>query len=193
MQLQFTTESPSVHLCECGCGHHTKLAPQTRTARGWIKGQPKRFLGNHRAFPRLSVADRFWKKVNKNGPIPMHRPDLGPCWLWTASQKMGYGQLSVGGRDGMDFAHRIGCRLQVGPIPQGLEIDHLCRTRTCVRASHLEPVTKRVNILRGFSVAAQHARQTHCSEGHPFSGDNLYVRPNGKRECRTCQTRRRRN
>jgi hypothetical protein len=124
------------------------------------------------------LEERFWEKVDKNGPIPVNRPELGPCWLWTAYvAENGYGKFEG------DYAHRIAYRLCVGPIPERKDLDHLCRLRRCANPKHTEPVTRIVNILRGEG----HGTETHCSLGHPYSGDNLYVNPNtGKRYCRTC-------
>lgn len=93
---------------------------------------------------------RFWRKVNKNGPIPAHRPDLGPCWEWTGYvDPNGYGQY--GGAEGTRLPHRIAYEYLVGPVPPGLHVDHVCRNRKCVNAAggHLEPVTPRENIERG--------------------------------------------
>jgi hypothetical protein len=134
---------------------------------------------------------RFLAKVDQAGPIPRLRPELGPCWLWTASLKPnGYGAFRHQGR--MQRAHRVAYELLVGPIPVGLQLDHLCRTLRCVNPAHLEPVTGSVNIRRGTSVAALRARQTHCKHGHPFDETNTYLYPNGVRECRTCRTKARR-
>lgn len=131
------------------------------------------------------VATRFWSKVNKNGPVPDYRPDLGPCWLWTAgtnglTERNGYGRIWVVDRDVL--AHRWSYEALVGPIPEGLELDHLCRVHLCVRPSHLEPVTTRVNNLRGTSVAAVNALKTHCPQGH-----ELVLKPGyARRECPIC-------
>jgi len=115
-------------------------------------------------------------------------PNTG-CVLWTASlTKYGYGQIGIG-RD-MKRAHRVAYELAKGPIPQGLEIDHLCRVRSCINPDHLEAVTKRENILRGYGTHAIHARATHCPKGHPLIEGNLYRAPGLKRgrgQCLTCQ------
>jgi len=136
--------------------------------------------------PRLPA--RFWAKVNENGPVPAHRPDLGPCWQWTAAlDGQGYGRFGV---DGMSvYAHRIAYEQLVGPIPAGLQSDHLCRNHACVYPSHIEPVTPRENNLRGIGPAitrARHQSRTHCSQGHPYDEANTYHRPGGRRLCRKC-------
>lgn len=124
--------------------------------------------------------ERFWEKVNKNGPTVV--PELGNCWLWTAAlMDTGYGAFY--------FRRRIRAHHYLLPQPaKGWEWDHLCRVRRCVRPSHLELVTKKVNGLRGISPPAQNARKTECIHGHPLSGDNLIIRPSGVRLCRTCRT-----
>lgn len=120
-------------------------------------------------------------------------PNSG-CWLWGAAISPSptgthpYGILQDG--DGvMRMAHRIGYELHRGSIPVGMHLDHLCRTTLCVNPEHLEPVTAKENIRRGRTAeAARHTqlRKTHCPQGHPFSGENLYMKPNGRRECRQC-------
>lgn len=120
------------------------------------------------------------------------RVDAEGCWLWTrAKSGAGYGQLRVAGK--VVYAHRFAYELLVGPIPEGLTLDHLCRVRACANPKHLEAVTLRANLLRGTSRNANNARKTHCLRGHPFSGPNLYVRKDGHgRECRACNTIRKR-
>ena len=129
---------------------------------------------------------RFWEKVNKDGPIPAHRPELGPCWLWTgALSSKGYGNFWDGQK--YTHAHIFADKLEHGEIDPSLERDHLCRTPACVRYSHLEAVTHKVNALRGKSPNAENARKTVCKRGHAFSFANTIVCRYGHRKCRTCQ------
>lgn len=126
---------------------------------------------------------RFWAQVNKQGP---KSAKIGRCWVWTGSTNTtGYGQLWDGER--LVVAHRWLWEQEHGPVPNKLELDHLCRRPVCVRPSHLEPVTHQENVLRGESFAAQNARKTRCLREHQLSGDNLYVRTDGSRRCQTCQ------
>jgi hypothetical protein len=129
---------------------------------------------------------RFWEKVNKNGPLPERRPELGPCWIWTAyvTKRHGYGRFGPYHAPVIS-SHIISYVWTNGPVPKGLHLDHLCRTKTCVRPDHLEAVTCRINLLRGDTVTAKHAAATHCPQGHPYDEANTRVRKTG-RGCRTC-------
>lgn len=115
------------------------------------------------------------------------------CWIWQLARNgAGYGKCKVDGKNAC--AHRVYYELLVGPIPQGLTLDHLCRNPACVNPGHLEPVTTRENILRGVGLSAQNARKTHCKHGHPFDAKNTRITPEGFRACRACErlrTRRR--
>lgn len=112
------------------------------------------------------------------------------CWEWVGVRhKFGYGQLWDGRRLGC--AHRIAYELFVGPIPAGLQIDHLCRNRCCINPAHLEAVTPMENFKRGFSPTAIVCRTGICVKGHPLDDRNTYTNPNtGKRYCRTCKRNR---
>lgn len=108
------------------------------------------------------------------------------CWVWTAATVKGYGHLRVQGRDW--YAHRFSYEQAVGPIPDGLQIDHLCQNKLCVNPDHLEPVTARENMLRGDTLAAENAAKAHCKNGHEFTPENTYVTPGTPwRSCRTCR------
>lgn len=138
-----------------------------------------------------STIDLFWAKVDLNGPLPEHRPDLGPCWLWTANLNKGYGTFNPGGGyRGMVNAHRWLYERENGLVGEGLELDHLCRVRRCVRPAHLEPVTHRINVLRGASPIARCAERTECMHGHLFDEANTGRRRDGGRYCRTCERER---
>jgi hypothetical protein len=111
------------------------------------------------------------------------------CWEWLGSRHgKGYGHFAVRGTTTRMKAHRYSYELFRGPIPEGMTLDHLCRNRSCVNPSHLEPVTNRENILRGEGLAARCARQTHCKYGHPFDEANTVVTKR-QRICRTCHRR----
>lgn len=128
------------------------------------------------------AAERFWSKVAKS-------PD---CWLWTAGlDSKGYGQFRVN-TERKVVAHRFAYELLVGPVPEGLQLDHLCRVRRCVNPAHLEPVTSRVNTLRGEGPTAGHARQTHCGQGHEYTPENTSRTRRGARVCKICERQRQR-
>jgi|ERR1017187_200589 hypothetical protein len=122
--------------------------------------------------------DRFFSKVDFTGP----------CWTWTASTGGGgspggdYGQFKAYGKQ--HYAHRFSYELLVGPIPGGLNIDHLCRNGLCVNPAHLEPVTQRTNLLRGNGTCAWNARKTHCLRGHIFKSAAM---PDKVRVCSECR------
>lgn len=110
--------------------------------------------------------------------------DSTGCWLFTGARNhRGYGQVGVDGKT--RSAHRIAYEALVGPIPDGLHIDHLCRVRNCVRPDHLEPVTNAENRRR--SVGFIEPLRTECSAGHERNDENTYRAPNGVRHCRPCQ------
>lgn len=128
------------------------------------------------------MVKNFWRhvKVAKNG-----------CLLWTGSKiEGGYGKLHrlVNGESRMFLAHRYHWEQENGPIPEGMQLDHQCRTRACVNLFHLEVVTPRENTLRGTGPTAQNAQKETCVQGHPFTKRNTYWEGT-KRKCRTCMKR----
>ncbi len=135
---------------------------------------------------KATLEERFWSKVNKNGPIPERRPDLGPCWLWLRTKHpKGYGHFRYKGH--VRRAHNVAWELLRGPINDGLTYDHLCGVTSCVNPWHGERVDGPTNTLRGDGPTARNARKTHCVHGHPFSPENTYSQGNGNRGCKTCQ------
>ncbi len=113
--------------------------------------------------------------------------DPTACWIWCGwTNPKGYGKTSNSG-----LAHRVSYELFREPIPEGLEIDHLCRIRNCVNPDHLEVVTHRTNVIRGTMIDVNSAKQrakTHCPKGHPYSEENTYISgANKSRHCRTCR------
>jgi len=130
---------------------------------------------------RKPPQERFWAKVQKTDT----------CWLWMAVRHhaKSYGQFKYEGR--MVQAHVLAYTWLAGPVPKGLELDHLCRVRWCVNPAHLEPVPPLVNGLRGIGPHAVNARKTSCIHGHPFDEANTYIGTNrhGRptRVCRICR------
>jgi HNH endonuclease len=111
----------------------------------------------------------------------------GGCWEWNGHRSnSGYPSCNI---DGESRAHRLSHKLFIGPIPEGLEIDHICRNRGCVNPDHLEAVTHVENMRRAArdSDFGANRRKTHCLRGHEFTPENTYWRPDGKgRQCRPC-------
>lgn len=128
------------------------------------------------------------------GLIALSRSAPSACWEWRGViAPDGYGRVPSAARHGLTTAaHRLVYARLVGPIPEGLTLDHLCRNRRCVNPAHLEPVTMRENNLRSNGVGAIAARKTHCNHGHPLSGENLRM-VKGKygpvRDCIECRRR----
>lgn len=121
----------------------------------------------------LGLPERFESKISPE-------PNSG-CWLWTGGlSRSGYGYTYTARRHNMECAHRVVYKLLRGPIPDGLQIDHLCRMRCCVNPEHMECVTGPVNTRRGGN-----ALKTVCKRGHLLSGENLFF-SSGTRQCRIC-------
>lgn len=156
-------------------------------ARGWC--------GKHYA-RWLRYGDLNFNALPARGMPPVDRIALyvnaeGDCWLWSgARDDTGYGDVTYQGKSWK--AHRWVWSVMVGPIPEGMTIDHLCRVRHCVNPDHLEVVTQGVNTLRGYGPAGRHARTRECPKGHPYDAENTYRFPDGRRDCRTCRAASRR-
>lgn len=143
--------------------------------------------------PKRTTEQRFWDKVAKGDP--------GDCWYWTAAlSHANYGVFLWRGVS--TGAHRVAWELTHGPVPAGLELDHVCHStdpscvggkaclhRRCVNPAHLEPVTPFVNWQRGQSPHAKDARKTHCAKGHEFTPENTVIYPSrpNQRVCLTCK------
>ena len=126
---------------------------------------------------RAALIKRLLVKADMSGP--------SKCWLWQGScSGNGYGRFSINGE--LKSASRTSYELFRGEIPDGWEIDHLCRQRGCINPVHLEAVTRSENHLRGFDHLPK-ALQTHCRKGHELTDDNVYRYSNGKRQCLTCR------
>lgn len=116
------------------------------------------------------LPERFWAKV---AVTPS-------CWLWVAYRDPnGYGRVAMG--DGPRLAHRVAYEALVGAVPDGLDLDHLCRVRNCVNPDHLEPVSHAENMRRG-----EFAQRDHCARGHEYTPENTKLNDKGHRYCRTC-------
>lgn len=164
--------------------------PRQARARGWCSmhwarwkksGDP--LIVHSRAW-RGTPEERFWRKVDKNGPIPEHFPELGPCWVWTAATTPhGYGQFWNGER--LVVAHRWLWTQRIGE-PDAL-LCHRCDNPPCVNLAHLFEGSQTDNMrdmARKGRTSQQ--RQTHCIRGHEFTPSNIYWDALGHRVCRAC-------
>src|SRR5574341_1289447 len=141
--------------------------------------------------------------LTQYGPRPraeiiriMEKVALGAsgCWLFGGALTRGYGVVRIGSvadnTRRMKYAHVIVYEALVGPIPEGLELDHLCRVKRCVNPEHLQAVTHRDNLMRGDGPAAANAAKTHCVNGHVLTLENIYPSRGRTRVCRICHRER---
>jgi hypothetical protein len=132
-----STSTIPVGFCQCGCGQRTAIAHKNYPERGWVKGQPLKFLPNHRQLlERINLDDVHWTVEDRGYKTP--------CWIWQRNVLKGTGYGHVHKKP----AHLALYEHRVGPVPEGLELDHLCRVRACVNPEHLEPVTHTENMRR---------------------------------------------
>lgn len=139
-------------------------------ARGVCHGHYKRW--RRYGDPRIgrnnfggTAAARLWRQVEKTPT----------CWLWVGPVSNGYGVVTTT-EYGKTKAHRLAYELLVGKVPDGLDLDHLCRVRRCVNPAHVEPVTRAENLRR----------RTHCPNGHEYTADNTDITRAGRKCCRLC-------
>lgn len=163
-----------------GCNHKVR-------ARGWCGAHYERWRQHGDPMVtytptrvRGTAEERFWAKVDA----------FGDCWEWTSGRdEKGYGKFRAASSQNHMGAHVFSWKTLVGPIPDGLELDHLCRNPPCVNPDHLEPVTHAENVRRGVVahvLRARAAKITHCPRGHAYAGENLVIDGNA-RKCRKCK------
>jgi len=147
---------------------------RTKSSVAYLTASSKGFLNKITAgLKRKTLKEKFWDKVNKTSS----------CWIWLGGKtKQGYGAISKSCY-GEILAHRYSYKTLKGEISNGLVLDHLCRTPSCVNPDHLEAVTNKENLLRGVGVSAINAKKALCPRGHKYD----YTNPNnGHRRCRAC-------
>ena len=174
-----------------------KGCDQPSHCRGWCRPHYRRWKRTGdpnfpaRKMGVLGTPEDFWAKVDVRGPKE--------CWPYRAISKAnrGYGRAGYGGKQYV--AHRLAYILAIGPVADGLVVDHLCHTdacalgtacphRACCNPSHLEPKPTAKNTERGcrVNIGVHQREKTHCPHGHPYDAENTYRRPNGTRVCRAC-------
>lgn len=156
--------------CHCGCNGQTRLAPKSDPRDGSVKGVPYRYIYQHQ---------------HRTTPFPYEIMDCGyktPCWVWVWSKySNGYGAYNGG--HGHNSAHVIYWQEKNGPIPEGMELDHLCNQRPCVNPDHMEAVTHLENMTRA------RLRRTHCKRGHERNDTNSKPeKGTNSRRCMICRS-----
>lgn len=182
----------NVALCACGCGLPAPISDRTNKTLGYVKGQPHRFRIRH-FLPEAYSTEQRRSAGGHLGFEDYDEVEMGyvsACWIYRKRPtSRGYAQMKM--PDGRQpLAHRMFYEHHVGPIPDGLTIDHLCKITRCVNPAHLEPVTQQVNTLRGDGPSAINARKTHCPKGHEYTPENTYAVKTGGRACKACSRER---
>ena len=173
-------------------GHSTgtrlKDNPHAKLTGSGIINAEGQLVRTHTSHPTRPAIERFQEKVQISETLFYNG---SPCWEWTGcrSKTTGYGQFKPDGRRGAKLSspHRFSYEYHIGPIPDGQEVDHLCKVRHCCNPQHLEAVTVQVNRKR------RNEDQTHCKWGHELTDDNVYMNPKGARMCRECNRQRARD
>lgn len=170
--------------CECGCGDKTRVSAVTDTLHGYTRGEPLRFIHGHNG-TKGDPVDRVLARIEVH--------PLG-CWEFTGALQRGYGVVGTTANK-TARAHRVVYEAEVGPIPPGMTIDHLCLNTRCVNPAHLEVVSRSENARRQAAAGRHHGGapgrdKTHCPQGHEYDGANTHRRPNGWRTCRACSRER---
>lgn len=174
-----TTKTPdrlARMLCECGCGQPAPIATETDSRRGQIKGAALRFINHHNVKLRINTIEHILMNLE---PVT----ESG-CLIWNGSIRSD-GYCQVKWKQKMRFIHLIIYEHFKGPIPDGLEVDHICRVRCCANESHLEAVTPSENSIRRDAVRA------NCKNGHPLKAlVRNGLNRNPARRCLICRKER---
>lgn len=137
-----------------------------------------------RDYTQQSNANPIRRRAALEAKIPA---DRSGCWTWTGQHtSAGYGTMRTGPGQ-RDYVHRVSYSMYVAAIPDGFELDHLCRNRLCFNPKHLEPVRPRINFRRGVHPNAVAAVNDRCrADLHDLVGANIVWNPSGTRRCREC-------
>jgi hypothetical protein len=184
MSPHFTTRPCAV--VECDRPSRTKGFCTKHYYRWRVNGDPT--VVKPPGYAAKPITERFLRHVNKDGPTPEHAPELGQCWLWTgADNGKGYGVFWD--RERLVSVHRFAYEQEYGPIEDRKELDHLCRNHSCMRPTHVEPVTHLTNLHRGVSPTMLAYKAGTCVKGHPKNEENTYWRKDrpGHWNCRQCR------